>query len=275
MPSGWMWWRCRRSRRRPLAPEPLVRSAMTRIELYDTTLRDGMQGEGMSLSAQEKLRVAHRLDELGIDVIEAGLSELQPQGARAVRAAGRTSVSARPARRLRDDAPPGQRRRCRPGAPGPGRVLRPGVHARGQDLGASPRQGRQGRPGGEPADDLRVGRVPTRRGQARDLRRRALLRRLRRRPGLRAALPARGRRGRGARRVVCCDTNGGTLPEAVARAIDAVVSELGVGRASGRHPLPRRRRVRGGQHARRGAARGAGRSRGRSTATASAAATPT
>ena len=35
---------------------------MTRIELYDTTLRDGMQGEGMSLSAREKLRVAHRLD---------------------------------------------------------------------------------------------------------------------------------------------------------------------------------------------------------------------
>ena len=38
---------------------------MTQIELYDTTLRDGMQGEGMSLSAPEKLRVAHRLDQLG------------------------------------------------------------------------------------------------------------------------------------------------------------------------------------------------------------------
>ena len=31
---------------------------MTKIQLYDTTLRDGMQGEGMSLSAEEKLRVA-------------------------------------------------------------------------------------------------------------------------------------------------------------------------------------------------------------------------
>ena len=30
------------------------------IELYDATLRDGMQGEGMSLTAEEKLRVAHR-----------------------------------------------------------------------------------------------------------------------------------------------------------------------------------------------------------------------
>ena len=49
------------------------------IELYDTTLRDGMQGEGMSLSAQEKLRVAHRLDELGIDVIEAGFPSSNPK----------------------------------------------------------------------------------------------------------------------------------------------------------------------------------------------------
>jgi len=47
---------------------------MTFTALYDCTLRDGMQGEGMSLSAEEKLRVAHRLDELGIDLIEAGSS---------------------------------------------------------------------------------------------------------------------------------------------------------------------------------------------------------
>ena len=52
---------------------------MTRIELYDTTLRDGMQGEGMSLSAGEKLRVAHRLDELGIDLIEAGFPSSNPK----------------------------------------------------------------------------------------------------------------------------------------------------------------------------------------------------
>jgi 2-isopropylmalate synthase len=52
---------------------------MTRIELYDTTLRDGMQGEGMSLSAGEKLRVAHRLDDLGIDLIEAGFPGSNPK----------------------------------------------------------------------------------------------------------------------------------------------------------------------------------------------------
>jgi 2-isopropylmalate synthase len=52
---------------------------MSRIELYDTTLRDGMQGEGMSLSAEEKLRIAHRLDELGIDLIEAGFPGSNPK----------------------------------------------------------------------------------------------------------------------------------------------------------------------------------------------------
>jgi 2-isopropylmalate synthase len=49
------------------------------IQLYDTTLRDGMQGEGMSLSAGEKLRVAHRLDELGVDFIEAGFVSSNPK----------------------------------------------------------------------------------------------------------------------------------------------------------------------------------------------------
>src|SRR5437660_10769094 len=52
---------------------------MTKVQLYDTTLRDGMQGEGMSLSAGEKVRVAHRLDELGIHLIEAGFPSSNPK----------------------------------------------------------------------------------------------------------------------------------------------------------------------------------------------------
>ena len=52
---------------------------MAAVELYDTTLRDGMQGEGMSLSAEEKLRVAHRLDALGISLIEAGFPSSNPK----------------------------------------------------------------------------------------------------------------------------------------------------------------------------------------------------
>ena len=52
---------------------------MTRLELYDATLRDGMQGEGMSLTAQERVRVAHALDDLGIDLVEAGFPASNPK----------------------------------------------------------------------------------------------------------------------------------------------------------------------------------------------------
>jgi 2-isopropylmalate synthase len=49
------------------------------VQIYDTTLRDGMQGEGMSLSAEEKLRVAHALDSLGVHLIEAGFPSSNPK----------------------------------------------------------------------------------------------------------------------------------------------------------------------------------------------------
>jgi len=52
---------------------------MTTIELYDATLRDGMQGEGMSLTAAEKVRVVRKLDELGIHLIEAGFPASNPK----------------------------------------------------------------------------------------------------------------------------------------------------------------------------------------------------
>ena len=49
------------------------------VELYDATLRDGMGGGGMSLTAQEKLRVVSRLDELGVHLIEAGFPSSNPK----------------------------------------------------------------------------------------------------------------------------------------------------------------------------------------------------
>jgi 2-isopropylmalate synthase len=52
---------------------------MGRIELYDATLRDGMGGGGMSLTAQEKLRVVHALDTLGVHMIEAGFPASNPK----------------------------------------------------------------------------------------------------------------------------------------------------------------------------------------------------
>ena len=98
---------------------------MTRIELYDTTLRDGMQGEGMSLSAQEKLRVAHRLDELGIDLIEAGFPSSNPKelelfGLLAGESFHRAQIAAFGMTRRRDtraDADPGLRELAGSSAP--------------------------------------------------------------------------------------------------------------------------------------------------------------
>ena len=52
---------------------------MPDIQLYDATLRDGMGGGGMSLTAEEKLRVVHALDALGIDMIEAGFPASNPK----------------------------------------------------------------------------------------------------------------------------------------------------------------------------------------------------
>ncbi|HEX5781489.1 MAG TPA: citramalate synthase [Solirubrobacteraceae bacterium] len=54
---------------------------MTQIAVYDTTLRDGMQGHGMSLSVEEKVRVARVLDDLGIPFIEAGFPASNPKEA--------------------------------------------------------------------------------------------------------------------------------------------------------------------------------------------------
>jgi len=54
---------------------------MGKIFIYDTTLRDGAQGEGVSFSGQDKLKIAKRLDEAGIDYIEGGWPGSNPKDA--------------------------------------------------------------------------------------------------------------------------------------------------------------------------------------------------
>jgi len=54
---------------------------MEQVKLYDTTLRDGMGGRGMSLSVGEKLKVAQALDGLGVHFIEAGFPSSNPKEA--------------------------------------------------------------------------------------------------------------------------------------------------------------------------------------------------
>ena len=43
------------------------------ISIFDTTLRDGTQSEGISLSADDKLKIARKLDQLGVHYIEGGI----------------------------------------------------------------------------------------------------------------------------------------------------------------------------------------------------------
>ena len=50
-----------------------------RIIVYDTTLRDGAQSEGLSLSTEDKLQIAHRLDKMGIPFIEGGWPGANPK----------------------------------------------------------------------------------------------------------------------------------------------------------------------------------------------------
>src|SRR6201996_1464365 len=49
------------------------------VEIYDTTLRDGSQGEGINFSVMDKLRIAERLDGVGVHYIEGGWPGSNPK----------------------------------------------------------------------------------------------------------------------------------------------------------------------------------------------------
>lgn len=62
-------------------PDPVVRTAglPAAVEIYDTTLRDGAQLEGISLTVADKLRIAEQLDRLGVHYIEGGWPGSNPK----------------------------------------------------------------------------------------------------------------------------------------------------------------------------------------------------
>src|SRR5256886_457459 len=79
---------------------------MERITVFDTTLRDGEQSPGCSMNVQEKLRMAHQLVRLGVDVIEAGFpiaSEGDFAAVQAIAAVIRRPIIAGLARACRPD----------------------------------------------------------------------------------------------------------------------------------------------------------------------------
>ena len=137
--------RCARSRRRRR------RAGMneTPVVIYDTTLRDGTQGENITLSLADKLRVARMLDEYGMPYIEGGWPGSNPKDIEFFAAARTMQLGDRQARGVRVHAPPLEHARRRP---------EPARAHRGRDPGRH---------------DLRqVVAAPRHRGPRRDVRRR-------------------------------------------------------------------------------------------------------
>jgi len=66
-----------RARRMERRAEPMSRDD-NRVIIFDTTLRDGEQSPGATMTLEEKLEVAALLDEMGVDVIEAGFPIASP-----------------------------------------------------------------------------------------------------------------------------------------------------------------------------------------------------
>src|SRR5256712_14034451 len=60
-----------------------------RVYIFDTTLRDGEQSPGCSMTVEEKLRMARKLTELGVDILEAGFPIASDGDFQAVRAVSR------------------------------------------------------------------------------------------------------------------------------------------------------------------------------------------
>ena len=56
-----------------------IRVSMTKIQIYDTTLRDGTQSEGFTLSSNDKVRIAQKLDDIGVAFIEGGWPGSNPK----------------------------------------------------------------------------------------------------------------------------------------------------------------------------------------------------
>src|SRR5688572_26831091 len=72
------------------------------VRIFDTTLRDGEQSPGATMTSPEKLEVARALSRLGVDVIEAGFPAASPDDLLAVRniadVVGREPTEGRPSR---------------------------------------------------------------------------------------------------------------------------------------------------------------------------------
>ena len=198
------------------------------LHVYDTTLRDGAQQEGLNLSVADKLAIAGHLDELGVGFIEGGWPGANPKDTEFFAARpGASSTCATP--RSRRSAPPAgpAARRRRPAGAGSARLRarRSSRSSRSRTRGHVERALRT-----TLDENLEMVRDTVsflrRRGPAGLPRRRALLRRLAadRDYALEAVRVATEA---GAEVVALCDTNGGMLPGQVADVVADVVAPTG------------------------------------------------
>src|SRR5437773_7334049 len=71
------------------SPHPWV----PQVELYDTTLRDGAQRAGLSFSIEDKMKVLHALDSLGVPLVEGGWPGANPRDTEFFRLAARETLA--------------------------------------------------------------------------------------------------------------------------------------------------------------------------------------
>jgi 2-isopropylmalate synthase len=200
---------------------------MTRIAIYDTTLRDGSQGEGVNFSLQDKLLITQRLDALGIDYIEGGYPLSNPKDAayfRAVRdlGLGHARITAFGMTRRRDIAAEddtGMKALVAAGTPAITIVGKSWDFQAREVLGVSLEE------------NLRMiaDSVAYCRSHVAEVLYDAehFFDGFRRNPDY-ALATLQAAAGAGAGWIVLCDTNGGTLPDEVARAVAEVVKAVSV-----------------------------------------------
>ncbi len=152
---------------------------MTDLEIYDTTLRDGSQQEGISLTVGDKLRIASLLDELGVAYVEGGWPGALPKDDEFF-ARARKDIDFRHATLVAFGSTrrPGSTSQSGHSAASPPRCRNQHDLHRRQDVGLPRARGAANRPRRRAPDDLRVGFLPTQQRPTGVLRRRALLRRL-------------------------------------------------------------------------------------------------
>ena len=197
----------------------------TRIEIYDTTLRDGSQALGVSLSGQDKLLIAEALDRLGVDYIEGGYPLSNPKDEAFFR-----DVRKLPLENARIAAFGMTRRKDAPADRDEGMLAllaseAPVVTIVGKSWDMHVRDVLQVHPDENLAMIAESVALLAQRGRETIFDAEHFFDGWRENPAY-ALATLRAAHQAGAVRLVLCDTNGGSLPQQIADALDAVTAEL-------------------------------------------------